>query len=56
VRKASVIATSDCECFVLDRDTFVRILGSMQHIMNKETMSRLEALKTNSSKESSKDG
>jgi cGMP-dependent protein kinase len=45
VRKASVVATSDCECFVLDRATFTRILGSLQHIISRETMHRLEVLK-----------
>lgn len=45
VRKATVIATSNCECFVLDRNTFTRILGSLQHIINRETMHRLEVLK-----------
>lgn len=44
VRKASVLALEDCECFVLDRDTFVRILGSMQHLLNKETMTRMDQL------------
>ncbi len=45
VRKATVVATTDCECFVLDRATFTRILGSLQHIINRETMQRLEVLK-----------
>eukprot|EP01038_Epipyxis_sp_PR26KG_P006283 gene6283-8651_t len=45
VRKATVIATTRCECFVLDRSTFTRILGSLQHIINRETMHRLEVLK-----------
>lgn len=45
VRKATVTATVESECFVLERDVFIRILGSVQHIMNKETMSRLEILK-----------
>lgn len=44
-RKASVIATNDCECFVLDRETFTKILGSLQHIMNRETQHRMEVLK-----------
>lgn len=45
VRKASIIATSDCECFVLERDTFNRLLGSLKHIINRETQQRLEVLK-----------
>jgi len=45
VRKASVIATTACECFVLDRATFTRILGSLQQVINRETTHRLEVLK-----------
>jgi CRP-like cAMP-binding protein len=45
VRKASVIAIRPCECFVLDRDTFSRILNSLQHAIGKETKNRLEVLK-----------
>ena len=45
VRKASIVATADCECFVLDRDTFNRLLGSLKHIINRETQQRLEVLK-----------
>ena len=45
VRKASVIATKACECFVLDRETFSRILNSLQHAIGKETKNRLEVLK-----------
>jgi len=45
VRKASVIATRTSECFVLDRDTFSRILNSLQHAIGKETKNRLEVLK-----------
>jgi CRP-like cAMP-binding protein len=45
VRKASVVATSNCECFVLDRSTFTRILGSLQQVINRETTQRLEVLK-----------
>lgn len=44
VRKASVIATTDCECFALDRPTFNRILGSLQEIMARETEVRLSTL------------
>jgi len=44
VRKASVIATSICECFVLDRPTFNRILGSLQDIIARETQQRLSIL------------
>ena len=47
-RKASVIATSDCECFVLDRATFTRILGSMQHIISREANQRMEILRESS--------
>lgn len=46
VRKASVIATTDCECFVLDRPTFTKLLGSLQHVINRETNTRMEALKS----------
>jgi cGMP-dependent protein kinase len=45
VRKASIVSTSECECFVLDRDTFNRLLGSLKHIINRETQQRLEVLK-----------
>jgi serine/threonine protein kinase/CRP-like cAMP-binding protein len=45
VRKASVVATTNCECFVLDRATFTRILGSLQAVINRETTQRLEVLK-----------
>lgn len=45
VRKASVIAIRPCECFVLDRETFSRILNSLQHAIGKETKNRLEVLK-----------
>jgi CRP-like cAMP-binding protein len=44
VRKASVLATSACECFVLDRPTFNRILGSLQDILARETQQRLTIL------------
>jgi CRP-like cAMP-binding protein len=44
VRKASVIATTPCECFVLDRPTFNRILGSLQDILARETQQRLTIL------------
>lgn len=47
-RKASVIATTDCECFVLDRATFTRILGSMQHIISREANQRMEILRESS--------
>ena len=45
VRKASVIASVDMECFVIDRETFTRLLGSLQHILNRETQQRMEVLK-----------
>ena len=48
LRKASVVASSDCECFVLDRATFSRILGSMQHIINREATQRMEILRESS--------
>ena len=44
-RKASVVATSDCECFVLERAMFVKLLGSLQTVINRETSQRLEVLK-----------
>ncbi|CAE7540999.1 pkar1, partial [Symbiodinium microadriaticum] len=37
VRKASVVAVTQCECFALDRPTFNRILGSLQDILARET-------------------
>lgn len=40
VRKATVIATANCECFVLDRATFNRILGSLKDIMHRDVESR----------------
>jgi CRP-like cAMP-binding protein len=45
VRKASIVSTSECECFVLERETFNRLLGSLKHIINRETQQRLEVLK-----------
>jgi cGMP-dependent protein kinase len=45
VRKATVIATAATECFVIDRETFTKILGSLRHIMSRETQQRLEVLK-----------
>ena len=47
-RKASVIAVTNCECFVLDRTTFSRILGSMQHIINREAHQRMEIIRESS--------
>lgn len=45
-RKATVSAyQGDCECFVLDRETFTRLLGSLQHIIDREATQRLEVLK-----------
>jgi hypothetical protein len=52
VRKASVIATTDCECFELDRSTFKKILGSLQQTINFETQQRLQILKDFSSSNS----
>lgn len=46
VRKATVTAVKDCECYSIDRPTFTRIMGSLQHIMARETMTRLESLAT----------
>ena len=43
-RKATVIAVNDCKCFNIDRPTFNRILGSLHHVMSRETMQRLETL------------
>jgi cGMP-dependent protein kinase 1 len=45
VRKASVTAMVDSECFVIDREAFTRLLGSLQHILNRETQQRMEVLK-----------
>jgi CRP-like cAMP-binding protein len=44
VRKASVVAQSECKCFNIDRPTFNKILGSLHHVMARETMQRLETL------------
>ena len=44
VRKASVVAETDCKCFNIDRPTFNKILGNLQHVMARETASRLESL------------
>lgn len=43
-RKASVVAVNECKCFNIDRPTFNKILGSLHHVMARETMHRLEAL------------
>jgi len=44
-RKASIIATSaTVECFVLDRPTFNRILGSLKDILEREKLQRDKAL------------
>jgi CRP-like cAMP-binding protein len=48
VRKASVLAITKCECFVIDRNTFNKIMGSLTHVMARETMSRLEKLSISS--------
>lgn len=44
LRKATVVAVNDCKCFNIDRPTFNRILGSLHHVMSRETMQRLETL------------
>lgn len=47
VRKASIIANNDCKCFFVDRATFNKLLGdggSLQNIMQRETVARLETL------------
>lgn len=43
-RKATIIATVDCKCAYVDRATFTKILGSLKHLMERETLARLEAL------------
>lgn len=48
VRKASVIAKVDCECFALDRTTFNRLMGSLQNIIKRETNERMEQLRLSS--------
>eukprot|EP00981_Chlorochromonas_danica_P007485 scaffold1755_cov258-Ochromonas_danica.AAC.7 len=45
VRKADVISISEVVCFVLDRDAFIQILSSIQHIMSIETQQRWDILK-----------
>lgn len=52
-RKATVVATSEMECFALDREVFERILGSMQEFMNEETATRLDKLKKASTDDNS---
>jgi CRP-like cAMP-binding protein/tRNA A-37 threonylcarbamoyl transferase component Bud32 len=44
-RMATVTATSELECFALDRDGFMRILGSMHEMLEEETATRLKKLK-----------
>ena len=44
VRKATVIAATECQCFSIERAMFCKIVGSLQHIMARETMDRLETL------------
>lgn len=44
-RKASVIAISDIKCFNIDRPTFNRLLGSLHHVMARETAARMETLR-----------
>jgi cGMP-dependent protein kinase len=46
VRKATVISVSNCECFVLDRTTFNRILGSLQDIISRETAERMSVIQS----------
>jgi CRP-like cAMP-binding protein len=53
VRKATVVATTDCKCFNIDRPTFNRVLGSLQHVMERETASRYQTLGGNNSNASS---
>lgn len=55
VRKASVISMTNCECFVLDRPTFNRILGSLQSILERETADRMTALKSVTNADSNED-
>lgn len=43
-RKASIIATSAVECFVLDRPTFNRIMGSLKDILARERAERDKTL------------
>jgi CRP-like cAMP-binding protein len=43
-RKASIIANVDCKCVFIDRSTFNKVLGSLKHLMERETMARLEVL------------
>jgi cGMP-dependent protein kinase len=47
-RKATIIANTDCKCVYIDRNTFTKILGSLKHLMERETMARLEALERSS--------
>ena len=44
VRKATIKAVTECKCVFVDRATFIKILGSLKHLMDRETHHRKEAL------------
>lgn len=44
MRKATVVATSACECFVLDRSAFNKILGSLKDILNRDVEERKKGI------------
>lgn len=44
IRKATVVAQTNCECFAIDRSTFNRILGSLKDILGRETQQRLSII------------
>ena len=46
VRKATVTATSACECFVLDRNSFNKILGSLKEILNRDVEARKKTMES----------
>jgi len=44
IRKATIVASVECKCVFVDRATFNKILGSLKHLMERETMARLDVL------------
>lgn len=44
IRKATIVADVECKCVYVDRSTFNKILGSLKHLMERETMARLDVL------------
>jgi serine/threonine protein kinase len=44
IRKATITTHTECKCAHIDRSTFNKVLGSLKHVMERETMARLEVL------------